>query len=99
MALALRGTGFDPLLYIKTWLCSSGVTVHAAVCSVCDPQSGWLHALLSECTDGQVHAHLPGTQHKCCPLHHAEMPFQADVQEVTVNMSCAVQCFTSTLSA
>lgn len=40
----------------------TGVTVHAAVCSVCDPQSGRLHALLSERTDGQVYAHLPGTQ-------------------------------------
>lgn len=45
-------------------LCSSaGVTVHAAVCSVCDPQSGRLNAVLSERTDGQVYAHLPGTQH------------------------------------
>lgn len=41
----------------------TGVTVHAAVCSVCDPQSGRLNALLSERTDGQVYAHLPGTQH------------------------------------
>lgn len=83
---------FDPLLYIKTWLCSStGVTVHAAVCSVCDPQSGWLHALLSERTDGQVYAHLQGTQHYTS--------FACDKgEEVTVSMSGAVQCFTSLLS-
>ena len=44
-------------------VCSStGVTVHAAVRSVCDPQPGRLHALLSERTDGQVDAHLPGKQ-------------------------------------
>lgn len=39
---------------------SPGVAVHAAVRSVRDPQSGWLHALLSERTDGEVHADLPG---------------------------------------
>lgn len=44
-------------------VCSStGVTVHAVVRSVCDPQPGRLHALLSERTDGQVDAHLPGKQ-------------------------------------
>lgn len=37
-----------------------GVTVHAAVCGVCDPQPGRVHALLSERADGQVHADLPG---------------------------------------
>lgn len=41
---------------------STGVTVHAAVCSVCDPQPGRLNALLPERTDGQVYAHLPGRQ-------------------------------------
>lgn len=52
-----------PALNQNMALCSSpGVTVHAAVCSVCDPQPGRLHALLSERTDGQVYAHLPGTQ-------------------------------------
>lgn len=50
-----------PALNQNTPPCSStGVTVHAAVCGVCDPQSGRLDALLSERTDGQVHAHLPG---------------------------------------
>lgn len=42
---------------------SPGVAVHAAVCCVRDPQPGRLHALLSERTDGQVHADLPGV----CP--------------------------------
>lgn len=89
---ALHGSGFDPLLYIKTWLCSStGVTVHAAVCSVCDPQSGWLHALLSERTDGQVYAHLQGTQHYTSFACEKE-------EEVTVSMSGAVQFITSLLS-
>lgn len=41
----------------------AGVPVHAAVRSVCDPQPGRLNALLSECTDGQVYAHLPGKLH------------------------------------
>lgn len=39
---------------------SSGVPLYAAVSSVCDSESGWFYALLSECTDGQVHAQLPG---------------------------------------
>lgn len=47
----------------KWWLSFSlGVALHAAVGRVRDPQSGRLHALLSERTDGQVHAHLPGRQ-------------------------------------
>lgn len=40
----------------------AGVAVYAAVGRVRDPQPGRLHALLSERTDGQVHAHLPGRQ-------------------------------------
>lgn len=43
---------------------SAGVAVHAAVGRVCDPQPGRLHALLSERTDGQVHAHLPGRRRR-----------------------------------
>lgn len=64
MFSALHGTSFNILVLNQTLPpCSStGVTVHAVVCSVCDPQSGWFNALLSECTDGQVYAHLPGTQ-------------------------------------
>lgn len=54
---------FSTLLDTKSPCSSTGVTVHAAVCSVCDPQSGRLDALLSERADGQINAHLPGTQH------------------------------------
>lgn len=50
-----------PLTQTSSLCISTGVTVYAAVCSVCDTQSSWLNAVLSECTDGQVHAHLPGT--------------------------------------
>lgn len=44
----------------ETYVFCAGVTVHAAVCRVCDSQPGWLHALLSECTDGEIVPHLPG---------------------------------------
>lgn len=55
--LVAFGTISDP---IKLRPPFPGVAVHAAISSVRDPQSGWLHALLSERADGQVHADLPG---------------------------------------
>ncbi len=53
-----------PLLLVSAvmlFLFRPGVAVHAAVCSVCDSQSGWFHALMSECTDGQILCYLSGT--------------------------------------
>ncbi len=46
---------------VMLFLFRPGVAVHAAVCSVCDSQSGWFHALMSECTDGQILCYLSGT--------------------------------------
>ncbi len=46
---------------VMLFLFHPGVAVHAAVCSVCDSESGWFHALMSECTDGQILCYLSGT--------------------------------------
>ncbi|TRZ00065.1 hypothetical protein DNTS_025731 [Danionella cerebrum] len=59
VSCSVRNSGCD---FMEKALHSGCLPVHAALCGVCDSQSGWLHALVSECTDGQILSHVSGTQ-------------------------------------